>query len=54
LPLPHHAQAEYEKKPGKIEDEVVYRQFPDDWKNYHTRYVAPDVFRDALRSHTKK
>ena len=54
LPLPHHAQSEYETKPGKLEDEVVYRRFPDDWKNYHNRYVAPDVFRNVLRSHTKK
>ena len=49
LPLPHHAQSEYETKPGKLEDEWVYQRFPDDWKKYHTRYVAPDVFRNALR-----
>lgn len=54
LPLPHHAQSEYETKPGKLEDEVVYRRFPDDWKNYHTRYIAPDVFRNVLRYRTRK
>ena len=54
LPLPHHAQAEYETRPGKLEDEVVYRRFPDDWKNYHTRYVAPDVFRNVLRYRPRK
>ncbi len=54
LPLPHHAQSEYETKPGKLEDEVVYRRFTDDWKNYHTRYVAPDVFRNVLRVRTRK
>ena len=49
LPLPHHAQQEYETRPGKLEDEFVYRRFPDDWIKYHTRYVAPDVFRNMLR-----
>jgi Tfp pilus assembly protein PilF len=48
-PLPHHAQQEYETRPGKLEDEVVYRRFPEDWQKYHTRYVAPDVFRNVLR-----
>jgi tetratricopeptide (TPR) repeat protein len=49
-PLPHHAQNEYETKPGKLEDELVYKQFPEDWQKYHTRYVAPDVFRNVLRT----
>lgn len=49
LPLPHHGQQEYETRPGKLEDEFVYRRFRDDWVNYHTRYVAPDVFRNMLR-----
>jgi Tfp pilus assembly protein PilF len=49
LPLPHHSQQEYETRPGKLEDEFVYRRFPEDWVNYHTRYVAPDVFRNMLR-----
>jgi tetratricopeptide (TPR) repeat protein len=51
-PLPHHAQNEYETKPGKLEDEVVYKRFPEDWQKYHTRYVAPDVFRNVLRTRT--
>lgn len=50
LPLPHHAQQEYETRPGKLEEEFVYRRFPQDWQTYHTRYVAPDVFRNVLRS----
>jgi len=49
LPLPYHAKQEYIEKPGRLEDEWVYKQFPNDWVNYHTRYVAPDVFRNALR-----
>ena len=48
-PLPHHAQSEYEIPPGKLEDEVVYKRFPEDWQKYHTRYVAPDVFKNVLR-----
>ena len=53
-PLPHHAQQEYETPPGKLEDEVVYRRFPEDWQKYHTRYVAPDVFRNVLRYRSRK
>jgi Flp pilus assembly protein TadD len=49
LPLPHHGQQEYETPPGKLEEEFVYRRFPQDWQTYHTRYVAPDVFRNVLR-----
>jgi Tfp pilus assembly protein PilF len=49
LPLPYHAKQEYVDKPGRLEDEWVYKQFPNDWVNYHTRYVAPDSFRNALR-----
>ncbi len=50
LPLPYHAKNKYETPPGKLEDERVYRNFPEDWQNYHTRYVTPDVFQHALRS----
>jgi len=49
LPLPYHAKNEYTTRPGTLEDEWVYRQHPDDWKNYHTRYVTPEVFKNALR-----
>jgi hypothetical protein len=54
LPLPYHAKNEYTTKPGRLEDEWVYQQHPDDWKNYHTRYVTPDVFKNALRDQTSK
>jgi len=54
LPLPYHAKNEYTTPPGKLEDEWVYRQHPDDWKNYHTRYVTPGVFKNALRDETGK
>jgi Tfp pilus assembly protein PilF len=50
LPLPYHAKNEYTTRPGALEDEWVYRRHPEDWQNYHTRYVTPQVFKNALRS----
>jgi Tfp pilus assembly protein PilF len=49
-PLPYHAKNEYITPPGRLEDERVYRQYPDDWQKYHTRYVTADVFQNAMRS----
>ena len=49
LPLPYHAKNEYTTPPGRLEDEWVYRQHPEDWQNYHTRYITPDVFQNSLR-----
>ena len=54
LPLPYHGKQEYITPPGKLEEEFVYRRFPRDWRQYHTRYVAPDVLRNALRSPSSK
>jgi Flp pilus assembly protein TadD len=54
LPLPYHAKNEYTTRPGKLEDEWVYQNHPDDWKTYHTRYVTPEVFKNALRDETGK
>jgi tetratricopeptide (TPR) repeat protein len=51
-PLPYHAKQEYLTAPGKLEEEWVYRRHPEDWQNYHTRYVTPDVFNQALRNET--
>ena len=53
LPLPYHAKNEYTTKPGPLENEWAYRQHPEDWKNYHTRYVTPEVFQHALWSGRK-
>ncbi|HXC44939.1 MAG TPA: FG-GAP-like repeat-containing protein [Candidatus Dormibacteraeota bacterium] len=50
LPLPYHAKNEYVERPGRLEDEYVYRQHPEDWEIYHTRYVTPEVFQNSLRS----
>ncbi|HKQ53721.1 MAG TPA: FG-GAP-like repeat-containing protein [Pyrinomonadaceae bacterium] len=49
LPLPYHASQEYTTPPGRLEDEEVYRKHPEDWQTYHTRYVTPEVFQNALR-----
>jgi tetratricopeptide (TPR) repeat protein len=48
-PLPYHEKQEYTTPPGRLEDEEVYRRYPEDWQKYHTRYVTPEVFQNALR-----
>ena len=48
-PLPYHAEHDYTKTPGRLEDEVPFRMHPEDWFDYHTRYVTGDVFVHALR-----
>ncbi|MFZ1702674.1 MAG: FG-GAP-like repeat-containing protein [Pyrinomonadaceae bacterium] len=50
LPLPTHATNDYSRRPTRLEDDPVYRQHSADWQQFHTRYVAPDRFRNALRS----
>ncbi len=54
LPLPYHAKQEYITPPGRLEDEWVYRRYPQDWQTYHTRYVTPEVFQNALRPDVKR
>jgi tetratricopeptide (TPR) repeat protein len=49
-PLPYHAKREYLTAPGRLEDEFVYRQHPEDWEKYHTRFVTPESFQHALRN----
>lgn len=49
LPLPYHAKNLYDTPPGRLEDEWVYRRYPDDWQKYHTRYVTADTFQNAMR-----
>jgi tetratricopeptide (TPR) repeat protein len=48
-PLPYHALQEYTTPPGRLEDEWVYQHHPEDWQTYHTRYITPEVFQNALR-----
>jgi hypothetical protein len=49
-PLPYHAKTQYNQAPGSLESEWVYRQHPEDWQKYHTRYVTPEPLDHALRS----
>jgi Tfp pilus assembly protein PilF len=48
LPLPSHRTARYDKPPHALEDDPVYRVHPDDFAEYHTRYVSPEGVREAL------
>jgi tetratricopeptide (TPR) repeat protein len=50
LPLPYHAKNQYTTPPGRLEDEWVYKHHPEDWLTYQTRYVTPQVFKNALRA----
>jgi Tfp pilus assembly protein PilF len=49
LPLPTHRTGRYDTAPQRLEDDPVYREHPDDFARYHTRYVTSDSVRDALR-----
>lgn len=49
IPLPTHASNDYSKPPTTLENDPVYQKHKADWQNFHTRYVAPDAFRNALR-----
>lgn len=50
LPLPTHATTDYSRKPTILEDDPVYQKNKLDWLDFHTRYVAPDSFRNAMRN----
>jgi hypothetical protein len=32
-----------------LEDDPVYRRHARDWQEFHTRYVTPERFRNAMR-----
>ncbi|HUE84240.1 MAG TPA: FG-GAP-like repeat-containing protein [Pyrinomonadaceae bacterium] len=49
LPLPTHASGDYTTAPTRLEDDPVYRRYPQDWRDYHTRYVTPNRLSNALR-----
>jgi tetratricopeptide (TPR) repeat protein len=49
LPLPAHDQPDYTTPPGPLEDDPVYRRHAQDWQHYHTRYITPKRFHEALR-----
>ncbi|HVG35477.1 MAG TPA: FG-GAP-like repeat-containing protein [Pyrinomonadaceae bacterium] len=50
LPLPAHDIHDYTTVASRLEDDPVYRRHPEDWQRYHTRYVTPDGFQNALRT----
>jgi hypothetical protein len=50
-PLPWHGLDDYSRAPGPLTDDPAYRLHPDDWQQYHTRYVTPRRFRNALAVH---
>jgi Tfp pilus assembly protein PilF len=50
LPLPAHDQSDYSTPPGHLEDDPVYRRHAQDWQHYHTRYITPQRFHEALRA----
>ena len=50
LPLPAHDRPHYTTPPGALEDDPVYRHHPPDWQRYHTRYVTPQRFHQALQT----
>ena len=50
LPLPYHGKDSYVETPTTLENEWVYKRYSEDWQKYHTRYVTPQVFRNALRT----
>ncbi len=49
LPLPSHKRPGYDGPLTALEDDPVYRFHPDDWRQYHTRYVTSTEFQQALR-----
>jgi tetratricopeptide (TPR) repeat protein len=50
LPLPAHDRKSYNTPPGRLEDDPVFRRFPKDWQNWHTRFVAPTYYERGLRN----
>jgi hypothetical protein len=50
-PLPWHGLDDYSRAPGPLTADPAYRLHPDDWQEYHTRYVTPRRFRHALAVH---
>ena len=51
VPLPAHDRPNYEAASvaSEIEDDPVFRRHPQDWQNFHTRFVSPDAFLRGLR-----
>lgn len=43
-PLPAHDDPRYDRPPGSLSEDPVYRRHHADWQKYHTRYVTPERF----------
>jgi hypothetical protein len=48
LPLPYHGMKGYTRQPDGLENDPAYRMHSRDWQLFHTRYIAPDMFRTEL------
>ena len=50
LPLPAHGRPEYEARSTMpiLEEDPVYRRYPEDWQRFHTRFVSPRAFLEGL------
>ncbi len=50
LPLPLHGHPGYEASSAMpvLEEDPVYRRYPQDWQTFHTRFVSPRSFLDGL------
>jgi hypothetical protein len=51
LPLPSHSRPDYGAGAPSLmlEQDPVYRRHPEDWAEYHTRFVTPRAFVRGLR-----
>jgi tetratricopeptide (TPR) repeat protein len=51
LPLPDHATPDYGAgpTPTALEDDPVYKRHPEDWRQFHTRYITPGAFLRGTR-----
>jgi hypothetical protein len=49
LPLPSHDRPAYNVPPGDLVDDPVYKRYPRDWQDYHTRYVSAERFHHSLQ-----
>jgi hypothetical protein len=48
LPLPYHGMKSYNLPMTTLEQDRAYRRHPSDWQEFHTRYIAPELFVRAL------
>lgn len=54
LPLPTHASGRYDRTPGALEDDPVFRRHREDFETYHTRYVWPQVAASVSESRIRQ